>query len=244
MKFSKKPHVSPAKEAGRDVSYNSAGKPGKTNPTEMSATLTQRAQRIGKEERVTLARILRARGRIGEVAAEILTDFPERLTALREVFLAGANDELRRIAVRRCWLHKGQAIFHFEGVDSISDAERLAGCEVQVPFSERVKLPSGSYFVDDLVGCEVWELIEVEEVKEVEDVEAKKPTTSLTAKLLGVVKDVQPIGEGQPGAPLLVVETQTGELLIPFAQEICARIDVAARRIEVRLPEGLRELNV
>jgi len=32
-------------------------------------------------------------------------------------------------------------------------------------------------------------------------------------------------------------------LLIPLAQEICVQIDTAARRIEVILPEGLRELN-
>jgi len=31
--------------------------------------------------------------------------------------------------------------------------------------------------------------------------------------------------------------------LIPLAQEICVRVDTAARRIEVVLPEGLRELN-
>jgi ribosomal 30S subunit maturation factor RimM len=32
-------------------------------------------------------------------------------------------------------------------------------------------------------------------------------------------------------------------LLIPLAAEICTLIDTPARRIEVRLPEGLRELN-
>jgi len=32
-------------------------------------------------------------------------------------------------------------------------------------------------------------------------------------------------------------------VLIPLAEEICIRIDVSARRIEVNLPEGLRDLN-
>jgi ribosomal 30S subunit maturation factor RimM len=32
-------------------------------------------------------------------------------------------------------------------------------------------------------------------------------------------------------------------LLIPLAEDICRRIDVAGRRIEVVLPEGLRDLN-
>ena len=172
---------------------------------------------------VTLARILRSRGRIGEVAAEILTDFPQRLAALHEVYLSDGKNPPRRIAVRRCWLHKKQAIFHFEGVDSISAAEVLAGLEIQVPLSERVALPAGMFFISDLIGCEVWE--------------------QGAAAVLGVVRDVQPTGEGTPGTHLLVVQTREGELLIPFAQEICTRIDPAARRIEVVLPEGLRDLN-
>jgi 16S rRNA processing protein RimM len=171
----------------------------------------------------TLARILRPRGRIGEVAAEILTDFPERLTRLREALLFAGQSPPRRIAVRRCWLHRGQAIFHFEGVDSISAAEKLRGAEVQLPISERVALPAGQYFVTDLMGCEVRE--------------------AGGGARLGVVQSVQPTGEEIPGTPLLAVETPRGELLIPFAEDFCVRIDVAARRIEVRLPAGLRELN-
>jgi 16S rRNA processing protein RimM len=45
------------------------------------------------------------------------------------------------------------------------------------------------------------------------------------------------------GTPLLVVDTPQGELLVPFASEICRRIDTAARLIEVELPEGLLDLN-
>ena len=174
---------------------------------------------------VTLARILRARGRKGEVAAEILTDFPERLTRLPQVWLWDGRSAPRRVAVRACWLSQsrgGQAIFHFEGCDSITDAEKLRGLEVQVPLAERVSLPAGKYYVTDLTGCEVWER---------------------EGKVLGAVRDVLFTGEETPGTPLLVVQTHSGELLIPLAEEICTRIDVAARRIEVLLPDGLRELN-
>jgi ribosomal 30S subunit maturation factor RimM len=62
---------------------------------------------------------------------------------------------------------------------------------------------------------------------------------------LGTVRDVQFPGAGESvrGTPLLEVETEQGELLIPLAEDICKRIDAAARRIEVTLPEGLRDLN-
>jgi len=61
--------------------------------------------------------------------------------------------------------------------------------------------------------------------------------------LLGVVSDVQFTGEDINGTPLLAVDTPSGELLVPLAQDICRRVDVAAKRIEVVLPLGLRELN-
>jgi len=61
--------------------------------------------------------------------------------------------------------------------------------------------------------------------------------------LLGSVTDVQFTGEGVSGTPLLVVDAREGELLIPLAEDICTRIDTAARRIDVLLPDGLRDLN-
>ncbi len=168
-----------------------------------------------------MARILRPHGRRGEVAAEILTDFPERLTRLKAAGLWDGRAEPRRVAIRSCWISQsrgGQAIFHFEGSDSISSAEKLVGLEVQIPFSERMTLSSGRYYVSDLTGCAVWEK---------------------NGAALGRVSDVQFTG----GTPLLVVDSPRGELLIPLAQEICVRVDTAARRIDVVLPEGLRELN-
>jgi 16S rRNA processing protein RimM len=171
---------------------------------------------------VTLARVLRPRGLRGEVAAEILTDFPERLPKLREVWLTDGRSAPRRVRVQRCWLSPsrgGQAIFHFADTNSIEDAERLRGLEVQVPIEERAKLAAGSYFVGDLVGCEVWET------------GASSP--------LGSVRDVEFPG----GTPLLAVDTSDGEVLIPLAAEFCVRIDVKAKRIDVTLPEGLLDLN-
>ena len=127
--------------------------------------------------------------------------------------------------MRGCWLSHsrgGQAIFHFEGSDSISDAEKLVGLEVQIPFADRMQLPSGSYYVTDLIGCEVCEK---------------------RGSAIGRVSDLQFTGEGVGGTPILVIDSPQGELLVPLAQDICVLIDTSARRIEVVLPEGLRELN-
>ncbi|HKV05278.1 MAG TPA: ribosome maturation factor RimM [Candidatus Acidoferrales bacterium] len=174
---------------------------------------------------VTVARVLRPHGRRGEVAAEILTDFPQRLARLSSAELRNGRSEPRRVAIRSCWLSRsrgGQAIFHFAGSDSISDAEKLTGFDVQIPFSERMPLPFGSYYITDLIGCQV---------------------RQTGGAAVGRVRDVQSTGEEVAGTPLLVVDSPDGELLIPLAQEICVEVDTAAQSIEVALPEGLRDLN-
>ena len=194
---------------------------------------------------VIVARILRPRGNKGEVAAELLTDFPERLTQLTEVFLgasdASSSSEPRLTALKSCWLsqnHRGQAVFHFEGCNSISEAEKFRGLGVFLPIEKRVTLIAGQYFVDDLIGCAVFE-----NFAEPSAVSSSPCSMGTAPTLLGAVKEVQIPGEGVAGTPLLVVDTSAGELLVPLAEDICTRIDTAARRIDVVLPDGLRDLN-
>lgn len=178
----------------------------------------------------TVARLVRPHGVRGEIAAEILTDFPEHLRRLDAVDLwdgaahTAPHGVLRR-TVRSCWLSKsrgGQAIFHFQGVNSVDDAKKLVGYEVQIPLKDRFPLPEGSYYVTDLVGCEV---------------------TDTSGRVLGIIREVQSAGEIVTGTPNLAVESPSGELLIPLAQDICVKIDLGARRITVALPEGLADLN-
>lgn len=144
----------------------------------------------------------------------------ERFRDLREVVLAGPGDVVRPAEIESVWEHRGLLIFKFRGVDSISEAEELAGAEVRVPRAERAPLPEGEYYQSDLVGCEVIE--------------------RATGERLGRVTGWQ-----ECGGPALL-EVQAGEeepLLIPFARAICAEIDLEARRIGVDLPEGLKELS-
>src|ERR1700758_3895943 len=103
---------------------------------------------IAPEGWVWLARIKRTQGRKGEVFAEILTDFPEKFTERRQLWLlresvAGGpagSPSPRPIQLTNHWLHKGGVVFHFAGVDSISDAETLAGMIVAIPHEERAAL--------------------------------------------------------------------------------------------------------
>jgi 16S rRNA processing protein RimM len=190
---------------------------------------------------VTIARILRARGNQGEVAAELLSDFPDRLKALPEIFLAAGSSAPRKVALRSFWLdqnHPGQCVFHFAGSNSIDDAEKFRGFDVSIPWEQRAVLPSGTYFVTDLIGCSVFELPPASSA-----VASSPCSAPQVPAWLGQVRDVYFPGEGQPGTPLLALDTPHGELLVPLAEDICKNIAVRARRIEVLLPEGLRDLN-
>ena len=164
------------------------------------------------EEWVTVALLGRARGIRGELTAIALSK-PERYEDLGEVFLfpGGARHE-----VESAWWHENRLILKFRGVDTMSDAELLTGCEVRVPRSRRVQLEPGEFFESDLIGCEVVE-------------------RDGGASLGRVVR----LADGGSAG---LLELENG-LLIPFAREICVAIQPEARRIVVDLPEGLKELN-
>lgn len=190
---------------------------------------------------VTVARIVRPRGNKGEVAAELLTDFPERLKIFNEFFLTDEKNTPRRVALKSFWVdrnHPEIGVFHFEGVASIAEAEKLRGLEVQIPLEHRVTLAAGRYFVSDLIGCSVFEMPASEPA-----VASSPCSLGEAPALLGKVRDVYFPGESQPGTPLLAVDTPAGELLIPLAEDFCRKIVTAARRIDVILPEGFREMN-
>ena len=204
-----------------------------------------------RQKWVALARILRARGNKGEVAVELLTDFPQRLKDLKEVFLGdGASDgerggAPRRAGVKEFWVdrnHAGQAVYWFESFTSINEAEKLRGLDVLIPFEQRVVLPAGQYFVEDLVGCSVFE-VPGASAGDGSALTSSPCAMSEAPSLIGNVVDVQATGEEQAGTPILIVNVRGDELLIPLAEDICKRVDVAGRRIEVVLPEGLRDLN-
>ncbi len=140
---------------------------------------------------------------------------PERFARLKDVRLAGDGGLCAAYEVEEVWDHGGVPVFKFRGVDSMSDAEKLRGAEVQVPRSERVELEPGEYFHSDLIGCEV--------------------RAQVSGRTVGRVTDFQEYG----GPPLL--EIDGGRLLIPFVKAICVDIRPEEKLIQVELPQGLEE---
>lgn len=132
---------------------------------------------------------------------------------------AFADDATRReLEVEEFWPHKSYLVLKFSGIDSISDAEALVGCELQVPEEERAKLDPGWRYVSDLIGCTVFD----------------------GEREIGQVHDVQ-FGAGE--APLLVVRSGPKEYQIPYAEAYLVQTDLERKKIFMKLPEGMLELN-
>ena len=176
-----------------------------------------------EQEFVVIARILRPQGRRGEVLAEILTDFPEKFSERRQLWLSVENASNRReYVLEDHWLHKGHIVLKFSGVDSINDAETLARMLVQIPRDARSELEPGAVYVSDLIGTSLIDL------------------ASGQRQVLGTIEDVQ---QGIGTAPLLLVRDGKKEFEIPFAEVYIVRFDAAGKLLEMNLPEGLLEVN-
>jgi 16S rRNA processing protein RimM len=170
-------------------------------------------------EFVTLARVVKTQGRHGEVAAESHTDVPDRFVEGMRLYALPESGERRELKLEDLWPHKGHLILKFAGIDSISEAESLVRSELQVPRSERAELEPGWTYVSDLVGCTVFD----------------------GDQEIGKIEDVQ-FGAGE--APLLVVKGQAKlPYEIPYAEPYIASVDLQAKQLRMKLPEGLLAVN-
>jgi 16S rRNA processing protein RimM len=159
----------------------------------------------------------RALGVKGDVLVDVLTDEPDRrLIPGAELFVMG---EQRRLRIETERPHGGRLCLHFVGVDDRSDAEQLTGLmlEAERAPGERPEDPE-EYYDDDLVGLEV-------------ETESGERVGCVTEVLHLPAQDVLAVRESE-AAP---------EILIPFVSEIVPVVDLDARRVVIRPPDGLLE---
>jgi len=173
------------------------------------------------EQFITLARVAKTQGRHGEVACDLFTDFPERFAERRKLFAWRERGGYQELELEDFWMHKDRVVLKFTDVNSIDDAEKLIGAEIRIPASQRAELEQGAVYISELAGCAVIATMGAGEAREI-----------------GRVENVQ-FGAGE--APLLVIKQGEREHLVPFVESFVVRMDLAARRIEMRLPEGMLE---
>lgn len=172
------------------------------------------------DDAILIGVVARTHGNRGEVIVNSQTDFPEeRFQAGASLMSLRADGSPVTLDVATMRMHQGRPVILFKGIGSMNDAELLAGMELRVAEDKggSGRLAPGEYYQRDLIGCAV------------------------------VTEDGEVVGEviaidGDRSATRLVVRSRRNELLIPLADEICT-VDVGAKRITVRPPDGLLELN-
>jgi len=102
---------------------------------------------------LAVARVVRPHGRKGEVVAEILTDFPERVKASRTIYIEDSDNGPEPVALESARIHKGRFVLKFSGINSIEQADTLRTKHVLIPAGERAVLSADSYYVWELQGC-------------------------------------------------------------------------------------------
>jgi 16S rRNA processing protein RimM len=136
----------------------------------------------------------------------------------RRVILAAVGTAGREAEIDFFRRQHGHCVIKFRGIETISDAEKYIGAEIKIAASDLPAAEDGSYYTFQLKGCRVF---------------------TADGEYIGEVTDVHDWG----GTEILKVDLGSKETLIPFAQEYLKKIDLDQRRIEVDLPEGLRDLN-
>ena len=172
---------------------------------------------MDKPELLVVARVHRPHGLRGEVSAEALTAFPERLRpGLDLIWQRG--EESRRVRLSEARPHGGRVLLSFEGVDDADGARALAGGDLCVAAGDAFPAPEGFFYSHELQGF---------------------ACLDPDGRRLGTAEGL----EETPAGPLLAVTRADGkEALVPFVAEYVVRVDRGARAIILDLPEGLLEL--
>lgn len=167
------------------------------------------------EEKIRVGRITASHGVKGFVKMSPYFDYPERIRSLKRVFIGDTAYNLVEVkGTGPVWLVK------FAGIDSREDAQPLLGKDLCIPKEERYPLPDGSYYVDDIVGLDVYED---------------------TGRYLGRISEVLQTGAND----IYVISCPSEDLglpkqiLFPALQKLVVSFCLEKRKMAVKIPEGL-----
>lgn len=166
------------------------------------------------EQRLQVGVITATHGLKGEVKVFPTTDDPNRFRRLKEVILDTGKEE-RILKIEGVKFFKQMVILKFQGLDDISDVERLRQGTLYVTRENAVRLRRNEYFIADLIGMRV----------ENED-----------GSGLGILQDVISTGAND----VYDVRLADGrQLLIPAIRECILEVNVEEGWMRVHLLDGL-----
>ncbi len=162
---------------------------------------------------IAIGRIIRAHGLRGELAVEVLTDFPERFDTIEVVYLGDSQRaDIWEVAATR-W-NKNRILLTLEGCEDRTTAEGMRGLLVQIPIEEAMSLPEDEYYPHELVGLDV---------------------VTVDGEELGRISEVIFTNANE----VYVVVGPRGQVLLPAIADVIDHVDLKAGRISVKLMDGL-----
>ena len=165
----------------------------------------------------TVGKIVNTHGIKGEVRVTPTTDDPKRFEQLKTIYVERKTTELYKIESVR--YHKNFVLLKFEGIDSLDDAERFKNAALKINRKDSLPLEKDEYYISDLYNMTV----NTEEGRE-----------------LGELTDIIYTGSNDV---YVIKNKETGkELLIPAIKEVIKAVDLEAKKMTVKLLEGLEEL--
>jgi 16S rRNA processing protein RimM len=171
-----------------------------------------------KDEGIAVGQIVAAWGLEGAVRVYPTTDFPERLVALRHVWLGSLSGP--RLEVTESRWQGTVAVMRFASVHDRTAAERLRGRQLVVPRQELPPLPEGQYYWFQLVGLEVY------------TANPRRRLGRVTRMVRTGAHDLFEVDRGADQPPLL----------IPALKQVVRQVNLEGGSLEVELPAGLEEV--
>jgi 16S rRNA processing protein RimM len=165
---------------------------------------------------ITLARIGRPRGVQGEFLIWLFADHQDRLADVKKVYLV--LREKRLITELESFRTvSGKTAIKVRGIDAPEQARLWTSGFLEIDEAERVSLPAGVYFQDDIIGLKV--MLE-------------------SGETIGTVEKVMEM----PAHDVYVCRTPDGgEVLIPAIEDVVKKIDLARGEMIVEALPGLFE---
>ena len=160
-------------------------------------------------EFLIVGRIVAPWGIRGEVKVEVETDFPERFSPHKQVYIDGIP-----FTIESCRSHKQHLIVKLATIDSIEAAEKLRKQDLTIPGSELYPLPEGQYYAFQLIGLKV---------------------LTTAGKHIGQIKEIMATASND----VYIVEGKRGEILIPAIEDVVKSIDLKKGKIVIEAIEGL-----
>lgn len=145
---------------------------------------------------------------------EGLTDAPGRFEDLDRIGVERKDGERETLEIERCSRDGNGWLMKFLGIDTTEHAQRLRGAYIQVPEEAIAPLPRDVYYVFELEGCTV---------------------VSDEGEEIGAIREVL----SMPANDVFVVDTPSGEAMIPAVRDIVVEFDPGGSRIVIRKIPGL-----